>query len=158
MNKFLLCALLIILFSGPALADTLPNYVEGDVLVSMQAPPFCGNMSAFTHALQEQAEALAKKHGLGLEVRRIFPEWARSSGMNWIFLRSEHKRTEELIRELSSDPNVIHVERNYIGGIEPWPPPSSGGCNAGYGSIALLTVLGLLVIKKVKIKKGECTK
>jgi len=144
------------LFSGPALADTLPNYVEGDVLVSMQAPPFCGNMSAFTQALQEQAEALAKKHGLGLEVRGIFPETARSSGINWIHLRSEHKRTEELIRELPSDPDVINIQRNYYdyGG----PPPSRGGCNAGYGSIALLTVLGLLVIKKVKIKKEECIK
>ena len=150
MKKLLFCVLLTVLFSYPVLADTSepPKYTEGDVIVTIAAPAFndYGDMSAYSEAILQQANAFAIKHGLELR-GSTRPEIARTSGISIISLRSENKSTAELIKELSSDPDVIGAEPNYITPLD--PDPTFGGCNTGYGSISLLLIsLVLTVIKK----------
>ena len=101
MKKLLLCFILILLLlSCSALAGTpeRPEYIEGEVLVTITAPAFddYNDMSAYSQALVQQAEAFAKKYGLEY-AGAIFPAIARSSGKNIFLLRSENKSTEELI-------------------------------------------------------------
>jgi uncharacterized protein YjdB len=79
-------------------------------------------MTAYSQAVTLQAEDFAKKYGL--EARRTYPAIASSTGMSIIHLRSEYKSTEELIKELSSVPEVISVSPNYVTYINP-PPVTS---------------------------------
>jgi len=170
MKNLLLCALFILLFSYPASAIDLDNdYVEGEVFVTIQAPPFSyyyyNNMSAYSQALMDQAEAFASR--FGLQVKSIYPEMAKNYGVSHILLRSEHKSTQELIMELSSDPDVIKVTPNHIQYFGPIPPgeeekdndkkdkkDGGGGCNTGYGSVSfLLAVLMSPAINKIFRKK-----
>ena len=173
MRAFLLCLILNTLFLCPALADTaniLPEYVEGDVLVLIAAPTYEEGISRDVYAqlVLEQAEAFASKYGL--RVIRTYPEIAKISGESILFLRSDHKSTDDLIKELSSDPNVIGVQPNYIEPAPDYPLPiippdpndqtsqdtdnsipsqQGGGCNAGYGSIlSMLVGFTLLAIHR----------
>jgi subtilisin family serine protease len=120
MKKFLFYLLLIIMFSCPALADTgYPKYTEGEVLVVINAPEASDysvmgtfNRNTYSRAVSNQAEAFARS--VGLESRNTYPEIARISGKNIIYIRSENKSTNQLIRELSYAPEVISVSPNYI--------------------------------------------
>jgi len=147
MKNFLLC-LLLVLFSCPAFAGTLerPSYIEGEVLVLMNAPVFSDydDMSAYSQAVSQQTEAFAKEFDLEL-MQIIGLETSITTGKITLLLYSEHKSTEELIRELSSNPNVISVQPNYIRQTnDPW------GCNTGYGSILFLLagLISLAINKK----------
>ena len=156
MKKVLLC-LFLILFSFPAIAGTpeLPEYVEGEVLISITAPAFddYNDMSAYSLALMQQADAFAKKYGLEI-IGNVRSAIARTSGVSIICLRSEYKSTEELIMELSSDPDVISVQPNGI--VSSGPPvgpegpqtPKDSGCNIGYGSILFLIAALISLVKK----------
>jgi len=149
--KYLLlfCALFFLLFSCPVLANTPehPEYKEKEVMVALCAPAFedYDDMSTYSQALLQQAEAFAKKYELEL-VSGVLTETARLSGKSVINLRSEHKSTEELIRELSSDPDVIYVEPNYAIYLD--PDPEDPGCNVGYGSILFLIAALISLAKK----------
>jgi len=112
--------MLVILFSCPALADA-PEYVEGEVLVVLNAPLSAystysitetAGINAYSQAILYQAEAFARD--FGLEALNTFSEIAVISGKSIIHLRSEHKSTEELIQELSSVPYVESVHPNRI--------------------------------------------
>ena len=117
MKKYLLCMLLIALFSCPAFADTM-EYVEGEVLVVMRAPMSAYSSketsvtSAFSEAVLSQAETFARN--FGLEALSTFPEIANITGKNIVHLRSDNKSTEELLQELSPVPSVESVYPNYI--------------------------------------------
>ena len=114
----------------------------------IEAPAFCGDMEAYSLTIWRQAEAFASE--FGLELLNTYPELARRGGKSTIHLGSEYRSTQEMLKELSSDPRVISVQANYLFGIEP-PPKSSGGCNAGFGSIPLLLVgIVLLAINRKK--------
>ena len=145
MNKFLLCALLIILFSGPALAEDAPaDYVEGEVIVVMHAPPFCGDAPAYLQVLRNQAEAFAKEFGFALVSVFDNADVAIRTGRSTFLLRSEFEITEELIKKLSSGLDVISVTRNFY--VHHHPLPGNSGCNVGYGGTALLVIFVLLAI------------
>jgi hypothetical protein len=118
MKKFLLCLSIIVLFSSPVLAAPA-EYAEREVLVLIFAPAYddYNDMDAYTKTLTDQAEALAKKYGL--EARNTYPAIAKITGKSIILLRSETKSTEELMEELSSDPEIISVEPNFIVSIDP---------------------------------------
>gem|GEM_PF-702976 len=97
----------------------LPEYVEGEVLVVIEAPAMStysgmGTFSSNTYSqtLALQAEAFASEHGL-LSLN-TFPEIASISSKSIIHLRSENKHAEELVHELSSAPGVVSVSPNYI--------------------------------------------
>ena len=168
MKNILLCVLFILLLSYPASADN-PDYVEGDVLVSIQAPAFSNydNMITYSQALMDQAEAFASRFELQI-IGGIRPSIAITTGVSIITLRSEYKSTEELIKELSTDPDVLSVQKNLITYFDPPIPgeedkdseeeknsrEGSSGCNAGYGSISfLMAALMSPVINKVFGKK-----
>jgi len=114
-----LCLSLIILLSHPALADTIhQKYVDGEVLVVIDAPEPSEyeemgvfNANIYSHAISNQAVDFAGSRGL--EARNTYPEIARYSGKSIIHLRSEHKSTSQLMRELSSLPNVESIMPNY---------------------------------------------
>ena len=154
MKNVLLCTFLIILFSCPAMAGTIGDvpdyYEEGLVLVVLNAPKYeeSVGMDAYTQLLLEQAEAFAKKYGL--VVLSTNPGIAKLTGGSIIALRSEDKSTEELIKELSSDPDVISVSPNHIYYPDP-DKSSSGGCNACYDSIFLIAGVVSLAINRKKL-------
>ena len=109
-------------------AMALPEYVEGEVLVVIEAPAasaysVMGTFSEnnYSQALASQAETFASE--FGLEALNTFPEIANISGKSIIRLRSEHKRAEELLQELASVPDVVSVSLNYI--IKLDDPPAS---------------------------------
>jgi len=70
-NKFLLCTAVVLissittLFAPPVLAAS-PSwfYREGDVVVVVHAPPFCGDVNVFSQALRDQAESFAENSNL----------------------------------------------------------------------------------------------
>jgi len=167
MKKLFLCLLLIVLFSYPAIAGTIndkPIYVEGEVIVLMKAPPYEENISvdAYSQLLLEQAEALAKKYGLECLCDPL-TTIAIVTGKNIFVLRSENKSTEELVeelvKELSSDPDVISVQPNYIYQKTP-EPKNGGGCNNKYGN-NLLLLSGLMLLatnRKEYSRKLRCNK
>ena len=112
MKKFLFYALLITIFSRPAFAgttDDVPVYVEGDVMVTLDAPIYEEgvDMDVYSQLLLDQAEAFASKYGL--KVINIYPGIAKSVSKSIIHLQSYNKSTEVLISELSSDPDVISI-------------------------------------------------
>ena len=156
MKKLVFYLLLVILFSNTASAGASkypdpPEYVEGEVIAAINAPAFddYNDMDAYTEAIQLQAEALAGKYGI--QVQGILPYMAKETGKNIIHLRSETKRTNELMKELSSDPNVISVEPNYIMKYINPAEEDNSGCNACMGSISLVFVgFILLAIKRIK--------
>ena len=120
MKKFLLCLLLVVLFSGTTLADTFRSeYAEGEVLVLIKAPTSLNYYSVmgifstdvYSRSVSDQAERFARSREL--EALSTYPALARNSGESIILLRSRHKSTEELVRELSSAPDVISVQRNH---------------------------------------------
>ncbi|MDR0295509.1 MAG: S8 family serine peptidase [Prevotellaceae bacterium] len=131
MKKFSLyfSVLLIVLFSSPVLADaieTTQKYAEGEVLVVLEAPAASDysvmgayNSYAYSWAVSSRAEGFAKTRGL--EARNVYPEIARITEKSIVHLRSEHKNTEQLIRELSSDPSVINVQPNYMNKVSLTP-------------------------------------
>ena len=124
MKKIISFLFMVILFLCPIIADAAyreynEEYVEGDVLIVMEAPKASDykimgvfNENLYSWALSNQTEGFARSRGL--EARNTYPEIARFSGKNIIKLRSEHKSTAQLMRELSSDPNVESVQPNYI--------------------------------------------
>ena len=151
LKKSFLCLLLIVLFSNPAIAGTIndkPIYVEGEVIVLMTAPPYEGKISkdAYSQLLLEQAEALARKYGLECLCGPL-TTIAIISGKNIFTLRSENKSTDELIEEISPDPDVISVEPNYIYQIPPEPKNDGGGCNIS-GNILLLLISFFVLYKE----------
>jgi len=95
MKNLLICSLLIVLFSCPAIADSLyPNYVEGEVLVVTNMPATfaysamgTSGASAYSQAISDQAEAFARS--FGLKALNTYPEIAVISGKSIIHLRSE---------------------------------------------------------------------
>jgi subtilisin family serine protease len=119
---FYISLMLVVFFSCPILAGTIettPQYVEGEVLIVMEAPSASDYevMGAFdavlySRALSNQTDGFARSRGF--EADRTFPEIARFSGKNIVKLSSEYKSTAQLIRELSSDPQVESVQPNYI--------------------------------------------
>ena len=117
MKKILICILMIVLFSCPAFAG-MPEYIEGEVLVVLNAPMSVFSVQGaagandFSDALTNQAEAFASE--FELEVLNTFSEIARISGVNIIHLRSEYQSTEELIQELSAVSYVESVSPNCI--------------------------------------------
>ena len=150
--------LLTILFSSTALADVVsrseydePKYVEGEVIVEIEAPLSSDYPTddAYAKALFDQAEAFASKYGFGFVT--TYPDAARITGKNAILLRSAYKSANEMIQELSSDPDVMRVEKNYIG---KWTSPAdeNRGCNVG-GSTMLLLLVSFLstVLNRIKI-------
>ena len=153
MKKLILYLLLIILFSCPASADTSnhpgkspnPEYVEGEIIVMIYAPAFDDykDMAAFSKAILLQAEAFASQYEL--EVRVTIPELAKLDGRSIICLYSKNKSTEELMKVLSSDPDVISVQPNYYSYISP-PVEENEGCNAGFDIISLL-LFGLVLLE-----------
>jgi hypothetical protein len=151
MKYALFCTLLILFSSCPVFAGTIenaPKYEEGVVLVSLNAPIYEEGiaMDVYSKLVLDQAEVFAKKYEL--EVIKTYPEIARISGKNVIALRSKNKSTDELIKELSSDPDVLSVDPDDIDQPEPNPiSKSKTGCNAGYGSILILVAFMLLTIK-----------
>jgi hypothetical protein len=149
MKNIIVCALFIILFSCPATVEASPAYAEGEVLVTITAPAFedYNDMNAYSQAILQQAEAFAKKYEL--KVFGTYPETARSQGKSIIALRSDYKSTEEIMKELSSDPDVISMSPNYIEEI-PEPNPEPIGCNSGYGIILLLAGFVLSAINRKK--------
>ena len=155
MKNVLICTFLIILFSCPAIAGTIgdvPEYVEGSVFVTLYAPKYeeSVGMDVYSQLILEQAEAFAKKYGLVLDFTT--PEKAKLSGNSIIGLSSEDKSTEELIKELTPDPDVISITPNYIRTPDPKPDKSSsGGCNACYDSIFLLASVILLALNRKKL-------
>ena len=120
MKKFSLhfSLMLIVLFSCHALAETInSNYVEGEVLVVINAPSETDylimgafNADAYSSAIINQANGFTRT--LGLMAINTFPEIARDSGKSIIHIRSENKSTSQLIRELSSIHGVISVSPN----------------------------------------------
>ena len=119
MKKSLFILLFIILFACPGLAETSrPEYVEGEVLVVLNAPMSSfstqgvSGANAFSQSLLDQAEAFADEYGL--EALSTYSEIASVLGKNIIHLRSEHQSTDELIQELSSAPEVESVSPNHI--------------------------------------------
>ena len=125
MRRFLFCILLVFMSTFPALAN-VPEYVEGEVLILTDAPAESDytvmgsfNRNVYSQAISDQAETFARTRGL--ETHGSFPEIARLTGKNIIYLRSDHKSTEELIKELSSDPEVISVQPNYIRTVDVFP-------------------------------------
>ena len=106
--------------SNPDSVDTFhSNYVEGEVLVVVDAPSVSAfsvtgvfNAVAYSQAISNQAEVFAGN--FGLEALNTFSDIASISGKSIIHLRSEHKSIEELIQELSSAPDVENVSPNYI--------------------------------------------
>ena len=105
-KKVLFCTLLIILFSYSALArttDDAPKYEEGAVLVGLHAPEYeeSVGMDVYSQLLLAQAEAFASKYDL--KVISTYPAMTRSTEKNIIYLRSENKSIDELIKEFSSE-------------------------------------------------------
>jgi hypothetical protein len=105
--------------TAPSSALTESPYAEGEVLAVIDAPytPAYSamgvfNASAYSQAVSYQAEAFVSK--FGLKAFKTYPKIAEFSGKSIIHIRSEHKSTEELIKELSSDPYVVYVHPNYI--------------------------------------------
>jgi len=149
MKKFIelsLCLLLFVLFSYSAMAGN-QKYVEGEVFVEIYAPAFDDyeDMAAYSQAILQQAEVIASKYGL--ELKNTHPEIARASGKSLIILRSENKSTKELMKEISSDPDVINVSPNHIYEyIEPFDE-GSGGCNAGMGSTTFIMLVSFVLLK-----------
>ena len=146
MKNVLFCTLLTLFFSCPVFAGTIkdnPIYVEGEVMVILRAPAYEKNISmdAYSQLLLDQAETFAKKYGL--ELFAHYHVIARYTGKFMFALRSKNKSTDELIKELSPDPDVISVSPIYIY-QEPTPvPKSGGGCNTIYG-VSLLLLSGLM--------------
>jgi hypothetical protein len=148
MKYVLFFTLLNIFFSCPVFAGTIkdkPIYVEGDVIVILKAPAYeeCISMDAYSQLLLDQAETFAKKYGLEL-FAVPYPEITKGSDKNIFGLRSKDKSTDELIKELLSDPDVIVVEPSYINHKDP-EPKSGGGCNMVYGN-NLLLLSGLMTL------------
>jgi len=120
--KKLFCLLLVVLFSCPALAntvDTSKEYAEGEVLVVVAAPVSSDyfvrgvfNENDYLKAISSQAEIFARNRGL--KTLNTYPEMARASGKSIIHLRSDNKTTEELVKELSFATDVECVQPNYI--------------------------------------------
>ena len=147
MKKLILFLLLIVLFSCPALANTLqykgksPEYAEGEALVMIEAPAASEylimgihNADLYSRAVLNHAEGFAKSHGY--EVRNTYPEIARMSGKSIVHLRSAHKSTEQLIKELSSAYGVLSVQPNYMNKVskipnDPYYPLLWGMSNIG---------------------------
>ena len=124
--KFTLCLLSVVLLlcfvligvilikSNEKKAINSENYVEGEVLVTIEALPFSDypTENAYLQALENQARIFADKHNLEVS-GGPFPEIAKISGKSIIHLRSRYKTTQELIQMLSSDPAVLTVSPNY---------------------------------------------
>ena len=94
------------------------TYSQGAVLVVIDAPIASNyevmgafNRGAYSRAVSNQAESFARNREL--EVRNTFPEIAKISGKNIIHLRSTHKSTAQLIRELASISYVESIQPNY---------------------------------------------
>ena len=138
MKKLLICMLMIMLVSCPALADT-PEYVEGEVLVVLDAPMSAFSVAgtdsanAFSEALLNQAEALAGE--FDLEVQGTYSEIARISGKNIVHFRSEYQSTEEIIKELSEVPYIVSIAPN---GIRRLNETSAVETSANYSSSSLV--------------------
>ena len=122
MQKFLLSLLLTFSFLCTVAADDVQRvayvaeYAEREVIVMINAPSDYSVMETFStneysRVISNQAETFGRSRGL--EVRNTYPKLTRNSGISIIHLRSDNKSTDELIRELSSDPNVVSVQRNY---------------------------------------------
>ena len=164
MNRLLLFAVAVlfssfaILFSSPALAVSPPrDYTDGEVLVTVHAPPFCGNVDVYAQALQEQAESFAERFQLEL-LRTTYVgqrDRPRDIDMQVLVLFSDYKTTEELIQEIQSHshPDVVDVAPNWL--VPPGEWRKSSGCNVGYGGIlSLLAIYASVTLgKKAKEEK-----
>jgi hypothetical protein len=123
MKKLFLSILLAVLFSSNAMADVSStfkygDYVDGEVLVLIDSPASSDftvmgkfNRNVYSQVVKSQAEAFTRS--FGFESCSTFPDIASYTGKSIIHIRSENKSTIELIREISSDPNVI-VEPCYV--------------------------------------------
>ena len=95
------------------------EYVEGEILVVIRAPDESAfsargifDTRAFSQTLSSDAEVFAQRHSL--RASQTFSEIAQVSRNSILRLASDGKSTEELMLELSSDPSVISISRNYI--------------------------------------------
>ncbi|MCL1875979.1 MAG: putative Ig domain-containing protein [Synergistaceae bacterium] len=141
MKKLLFFLLLVVLFSCPAFANS-SEYVEGEVLVVIDAPESGYSafsvqdevgVNAFSQSVLSEAQAFAEE--FDLEALETYPEIANISGKSIIHLRSEYMSTEELIQELSSVPYVESVSPNHIIRLD----GSSAAQSTEYAAFSALT-------------------
>ncbi|MEN3940036.1 S8 family serine peptidase [Prosthecobacter sp. SYSU 5D2] len=109
-----LCGLLIVLASwmaAPGMAQSPPEYVEGEVIVTFK--------SAVT---QRTAESSLQRRSLRFQRRYEELSHLRRKPMGLV--RERGKKTQDLITELQNDPSIESVEPNYLRYIKAIPNDS----------------------------------
>jgi len=129
MKKRLIATLLstLLFCAGTALADTplksvysfngdpiLGEYVEGDVLVLLEAPSKTGaaDSATFEAALSTSAHAVASS--IGARVVQTYGAIAAASGKSIVYMKSDEKSTQELLASLDGVPGIIGASPNHI--------------------------------------------
>lgn len=126
-KRFLFSLVLGLLFwAGPIFADTplrssytfseapiLGNYVEGDVLVVLEAPVSASTAgeAAFKEALSSSAKTVAST--IGAQVAETYSEIAAASGKNIVYMKGNGKSTKELLAALNGVPGVLGASANF---------------------------------------------
>jgi subtilisin family serine protease len=105
-----------------ALASNMPEYVEGEVIVLLENATGM-SMAKATGNGSAHAFAVATATGAGATLEKVYESLSAQSGHIYMLVKSDVLTTEELIKKLKENPNVISVSPNYIDPAPELPIP-----------------------------------
>ncbi len=106
----LLAASLAVLFSGAAFAG---NYAEGEALVVLKPASGAKITRASVRSGADASRAVTVARSAGARVARTYADLSEVGNKLYMLVKSDTKTTEQLVAELSKNPDVMGVSPNY---------------------------------------------